>query len=809
MENDRHGSEHCSQSSGTRPGGTRRRGTRRGSAVRGASFAALGAALVLGASPATPAAAADWVEMGPAPITSGPYTGRTSAVVASPSDPDKYYVAGADGGVWRTTDGGQTWEPLMDDMPSVAIGALALDPDDEDILYAGTGEANYANHSIYGLGLYKSTDGGDFWTHLGEDTFGGRTFARLEVSPTNPQVLYAAIGHAGGFPARVAGKGHPGTDGPVGVFKSEDGGQTWSHLTDGLPAKAATDLVLDPTDGDVVYAAIGHIFGDPDNGIYRSKNGNKFERITDGLPNTTYGRISLGIAPSDPDRLYTMITRPSDANGGGASTLGIYRTDDGGGLWTPCAGASIQATYGWYLSTIIVAPDNPDTAFFGGLSMVRTTNAGQSFLTKTPPHVDLHGFAFDASGRLLSANDGGLHRSANLGDSWQAINDGLGVIQFYAGLSTHPIVRHFVLGGTQDNGTNRREEDGLRWSQRQGGDGGYTAINPLRPNFVWAEFQGTGNLFRSDNTGQNFSGRSSGINGGDRNCFLPPYAYDPQTPNRLLYCTHRVYESLNNGDSWTAISGDLTGGGSASIRALAIAPSDSRTVYAATNDGRVLVSKDSGRTWDLKLQDIPNWPRVTRDLAVDPLDHRVAYLGVGWYGVDQVYETQDRGDTWQPIDGDLPDIPVNTVAVRRDGDARYLYAGTDNGVWVSDNGGLNWTLLGEGLPNSPVFDLIVDGVHARLIAATQGRGAWYHPLDGVDCDQINKFKAKCKNGKLKGVVKSSLAEGTVLTFGNNDTDIQKIELNRKGKGKATWTGQTGQRTVCVGECQECKGASCN
>jgi len=766
-------------------------------------------AALLALAPRVPSAAADdWVEMGPAPITSGPYTGRTSAVVASPTDPNKYFVGGADGGVWRTLDGGSTWTPLMDGFPSLAIGALAMDPADEDVIYAGSGEANYANHSIYGLGLYKSTDGGDSWTQLAEETFAGRTFARIAVSPTNSQVVYAAIGHAGGFPARVAAKGHPGADGPVGVFKSEDGGQSWTHLTEGIPAKAATDLVLDPIDGDLVYAAIGHIFGDAENGIYRSKNGSKFKRITDGLPNVTFGRISLGISPSDGNRLYALITRPSNPTGGGASTLGIFRSDNGGGLWTQGAGANIQATYGWYLSTVIVAPDDPNTAFFGGLSLIRTTNGGQNFLTKTPPHVDMHGLAFDASGRLLSANDGGLHRSANLGDSWQALNEGLGVIQFYAGLSTHPIVRHFVFGGTQDNGTNRREENGLRWTQRQGGDGGYTAVNPLRPNFVWAEFQGTGNLFRSADTGQSFIGRSSGINVGDRNCFLPPYAYDPQTPNRILYATHRIYESTNNGDSWTPISADLTGGAPASIRALAIAPSDSRTVYAATNDGRVLVSDDGGRTWDIKLENVPNWPRVTRDLAVDPADDRIAYLGVGWYGVDQMYETMDRGDAWQPIDGDLPDVPVNAVAVRRDGDARYVYAGTDNGVYVTDNGGVNWTLLGAGLPNSPVFDLIVDGVHARLIAATQGRGAWYHPVPALDCDLVKKFKAKCRNGKLTGVLKSSLPQGTIVTLGNNDTDIQRVELNRKGKGKAVWTNQTGEHSVCFGECQVCVPADC-
>ena len=238
-----------------------------------------------------------WVEMGPAPITNGPYTGRCSAIVASPFSDGKYYVAGASGGVWRTLDGGATWTPLTDDLAFNAVGALALDPTNDDVIYAGSGEANFANHSFYGVGLYKSSDGGETWTVLASDSFAGRTFSRIVISHADPQVLFAAIMPAGGFPALNAAKGHPQRNDPVGVYRSLDGGVSWTLLGGGLPATAASDLWMDPTNASVLYAAIGDIFGTPENGIYKSvTGGDTWTKLSGGtLPAADNGRISLAI----------------------------------------------------------------------------------------------------------------------------------------------------------------------------------------------------------------------------------------------------------------------------------------------------------------------------------------------------------------------------------------------------------------------------------------------------------------------------------------------------------------------------------
>lgn len=753
--------------------------------------------------------ASEWIELGPAPIINGGYTGRLSAVVASPTNPDKYYVAGADGGVWKTTNGGTSWRALTDDLPICSIGALALDPTNDDIIYAGSGEANYANHCVYGLGLYKSVDGGESWEVLAADTFAGRTFARIAVSHTNPQVVYAAVGHAGGFPARIAAKGHPLADGPVGLFKSTNGGHHWEQITSGVPTIAATDLVLDPVNDQRVFVAFGHIFGDTDNGIYRSINGGaSFTKLSGGLPSSGVGRISLAIAPSDPNRLYTIYTRAADSIGNGASTLSVYRTDNGGDTWIDINPGNFQATYGWYLSTAIVRPTDKDTFFLGGLSLLRGVAGGSSYSNRTPPHVDMHGLAFDASGRLLVADDGGLHRSPDFGNTWESLNVGLGVIQFYAGLSVSPVARDFVLAGFQDNGTCIRSS-GVEWVNKIGGDGGYTSLSPFDSNVMFAEFQGSGNLYRSINGGSTFSASGSGIDSSDRHCFLPPHAFDPEVPSRLLYATHRIYQSTNNGSTWQVLTGDLTGGPPAAIRAMAIAPSDRMTVYVATNDGRVLVSTDAGASFGLVMTDHPGWPRVTREIGIDPLDATIAFICSGFFGNDRIQMTTDRGTTWTTVDGDLPDVPVNAVAVFNDGQVRWVFAGTDQGLFASDNDGVTWERLGEGLPNSPVVDVVVDMTQGRLLAATQGRGLWQIPLPRIICAGVSHLKVKCKTGgKLVAKVSSSLVEGTVLTLANGAEPQKQVVLNRRGVGKAVWKQQVGERTVCVVECDLCATAGC-
>ncbi|MCA9299475.1 MAG: hypothetical protein KDA28_10435, partial [Phycisphaerales bacterium] len=436
-----------------------------------------------------------------------------------------------------------------------------------------------------------------------------------------------------------------------------------------------------------------------------------------GLP-SGHGRLSVAVAPSDPDVVVALLTNPCSATGGGASAMGAFRSEDGGQTWAS-AGSVDQSSYGWYLSTVGIDPTTPTTVFYGGLEMRRYVNGSGSNVT--PPHVDVHDVDWDASGRLLVACDGGAFRSTDNGNSWTSLNTTLSTIQFYAGISTHPADDEWFISGAQDNGSNRRDTTGTGWTTVVGGDGGWTRVDQTRPSRVFAESQGTGNLYRSVNGGSNFNYVGGDLSG--RNCFLPPYVLDPVDPDVMLYATHRVHRSTDGGTSWSVHSGDLTNG-SGAIRSLAIAPSDRAVVYAATNDGNVQVSFDGGATFAMIRQGHAGWPRVTREIHVDSTDASTMYLAGATFGVDQVLRTRDFGATWTSLDGDLPDVPVNVIATDDRYDPPTIFAGSDSGLWRSIDGGTHWARYGCGMPHAVVVDLAVEADRNRVVVSTQGRGAW-------------------------------------------------------------------------------------
>ncbi len=683
-----------------------------------------------------------WRDLGPAPIFEAGDTGRVSAIACHPTLPDRYYVGGADGDVWRTDDGGATWSVISNQLPTTSIGAIAISRALPDTIFIGTGEANFANHSRYGHGIFMTLNDGGYWMNVAPQ-LAGRCVSKIVVDPIDPSRVYAGVTTAGGFPALAAAKGHPGANGPVGLWTSYDGGSSWNQVLNGVPNLSVTDVAMVQSAPQWVYAAVGHIFGNTANGIYRTTDGGQnWTKLAGGLPTANVGRISLAIAPSNSQRIYALITRPSDANGNGASTLGAWRSDNGGETWTSVPVGSIQSTYGWYLSVASVRPTDPNTVIMGGLNLVRSTNSGSSFSTITPPHVDMHVITWDAAGRLIVGDDGGVHRSTNLGTSWESRNAGLGLVQFYPGVSTHPTDNQRFLGGTQDNGSNLRSTNTLVWNRVNGGDGGWSQWDQANSQRIFTEYQGTGNLFVSANGGSSFSASASGINTADRNCFLPPYLIHPADSTRMLYATHRVYRSVNSGSSWSAISADVTGGTGA-IRAMAQSPVDPQTVYVSTNDGRVLSSIDGGQTFTLRISANPGPPRLTKELSADPIDPATAYLAGTTFAGPHVRRTRDRGATWETLDGDLPDMPVNIVIASAGCRGTVLWAGTDTGVYRSIDDGASWTRFGEGFPNACVIDLIAQPARGRLIAATQGRGAWEIPLlvCGADfnCDGVVDF----------------------------------------------------------------------
>jgi photosystem II stability/assembly factor-like uncharacterized protein len=653
-----------------------------------------------------PISGTQWQSVGPEgiPISQGSI-GRLTAIAAHPTDHNTIYIGGAQGGVWKTTNGGASWAPLTDHECSLAMGALAIDPVNPQIVYAGTGEQHFSGDSYYGCGVLRSTDGGANWTQLGGSIFqtssGGARIARIVIDPRTA--------------GTVAGT-HLVVASDFGLYRSLDGGASFTQVLSGT----ATDVVMDPTNPDLLYAGVRSV------GIYESTDaGASWLAASAGFA-TSFRRINLAIAPSAPDTLYA-----SAENASGGDLAGIWRTTDAAATWTKLSASGASCgTQCWYDQTIGVAPNDPNTVYFGGVSLYRSIDGGATFSgIASGIHVDQHYIAFDPVDPLTVyvGNDGGIFRSANGGSSWTSLNTNLVLTQFYEGISLHPFDPTQAMGGTQDNGTVAWSASPV-WSEVLGGDGGYTAIDPDDPATRYAETQwvassGYSGPRRSDGGG--YPLKVSGINTGDRALFIPPLVMDPTDSRTLYFGTYRVYRSADRADSWTVISGDLTGGGS--VSAIAPAAADPSVVYVGTSDGRVWTTTNGGQDWTQRTLPIGS-VRYVQDIAVDPRDPQTAWVTVSGFLTAHVFRTIDGGATFQNASGNLPDVPVNAVVADPTSRAVVL-VGTDVGAFFSSDSGTTWAPLTNGLPNVAVFDLAYNVNTGVLLAGTHGRGAFTLQLD--------------------------------------------------------------------------------
>jgi photosystem II stability/assembly factor-like uncharacterized protein len=679
-----------------------------------------------------------WLAKGPAPILggnvpgNGPIVGRITAVAAHPTDPNTIYIAAAGGGVWKTEDGGQKWTPLTDDQATLFMGALALAPTDANIIYAGTGEANGISNdflpniapSIFsGRGVLKSVDGGKSWGLLGSDVFDRRSIAKIVVDPTSADIVYAAVGQPG----------ISGLLGNQGVWKTADGGKNWINATaaSGIADTVAfTDVVIDPSNPQHLLAAAGSPRGNSSNGLYQTSDGGRTWTLSTGSgtfpTGTSVGRIALAISPTNSQRLYGSVAGP------GGNLFRMLRSDDGGALWLNLSAPNYLGFQGWYDTTLAVDPTDPDRVYAGGQSgpsgIIESTNAGASWFGiavgasgRDGTHHDHHGIAFDAAQRLLDGNDGGIWRLDNpdLGKiRWADLNGNLQIATFI-GIALHPTDANIAYGGGQDIGT-EKFTGLLGWKYIAdasiSGDGGFVRVDPQNPSTVYHEHQGL-RLRRSDDGGITWRDIILGISGPGN--FYIPYVLDPLTPTRLLLGTNRVFETTNRGESWQALSVPGVGGWtvSSAIDSLAPATGDPNTIYASAG-GHLFVTTTHGAAWN--AIDVPGYTDHFFDLQVDPTDRRIAYTARGLFGGGHVFQTIDGGLHWTDISGNLPDLPVFTIALGQSS----LYVGTDAGVFSSEDGGKSWNPFGDGLPNAQVRQLVLNSDLGILAAGTHGRGLW-------------------------------------------------------------------------------------
>jgi len=678
-----------------------------------------------------------WRLIGPRPVDT-PYpdavvSGRVAALAVDPRNPRTVFLGAAQGGVWKTTDGGAIWQPLTDDQPSLAIGSLALDPRNANIIYAGTGEENFSGDSYYGAGILKSTDGGITWSQfcgpfcgpIGPDSNygGGAHIGSLAVDPNDDRILLAGV--------QLLGKD--------GIYRSTDGGVTWAPVLSGNPG---TSVIFDPTDCNIAYAALGNVFPGGTTGVYRSADAGKSWVAGNGtgvsrLPLADAGRIVLAIAHSAPRTLYAGIANLQDG-----SLLGIFKTANGGAQWQQLAVPAYCTPQCWYDNTIAVDPKAPNivyaggTANFGGPNLIRSLDGGATWTV--PPsasvHSDLHALAFSADGgTLYLGNDGGVYRATQISAAaprFQPLNNTLAITQFYPGLSINPTNSNIAIGGTQDNGTDMYSGL-LSWAQVTCGDGGYTAIDPLQTKTIYAACNHV-YIQKSTTSGACWILAQNGVNTGDRVDFIPPLTLNGSRSETLYFGTFRVYQTVDGAVSWNAISPDLTNGPSfwGVVTTIAVAPSAPNTVYAGTGDRNVQVTSNAGAgviaRWTNVARNLP--PRVITAIAVDPTARTTAYVAFSGFSglgdrLGHVFRSVNGGASWLDVSANLPNTPVNAIVInpRR---PSQIFIGTDSGVFFTDDAAAGWRSLVNGLPRVAVLGLALYGPTGILRASTHGRSVW-------------------------------------------------------------------------------------
>jgi photosystem II stability/assembly factor-like uncharacterized protein len=662
----------------------------------------------------------EWITQGP-----GNIGGRFNCIVAHPNDPDIIYAGAATGGVFKTTNGGVDWVPVFDEQPYLSIGCIALDPTDPNTVWVGTGDANISGLVYTGDGIYKSSDGGDTWTHMGLSE--QHVLSSIVIDPGDPNVLY------------VGAMGNPfAHDNNRGLYKTMDGGANWEQVLFVSDQAGVIDLVMDPTNSSVLYASsfdrirsnAERIAHGPGSRIWKTVDaGANWIVLSNGLPPFNVGRIGITIYPSDPDILYACIADST------YHVQGVYKTTNGGSTWNALNTSDLDnyGGFGWYFGKIHVNPGNPDQVYVLGVDSYTTSNGGFTWDLIAPEwwlyevHADHHGMYFIDPQTILLCTDGGLYRTTNNCATWTDI-DNIPVNQVYHAIENPHIPEEYWCG-VQDNGTSKGAAINIdSWQRIWGGDGFLPAIDPENADVVYAESQ-YGNLVFSDDGGDNFQDGTSGIDFNDRVNWDMSY-FISALDHTVLYCgTDKVYRMDNAPYGfWQPISDDLTDGldddpdDMHTITTVAGSPLSPNVLYAGTADANVWASTNEGDDWTNVTGTLP--VRYVTAVTASPNEANTVYVTHSGYRdneyIPHVHRSANNGGTWVDISGDLPQVGVNDILITP-GIEQLLFVSTDVGVYYSNNGGLVWQRLGENMPLMPVFDieLSIDGT--RLVASTFAR----------------------------------------------------------------------------------------
>ncbi len=677
--------------------------------------------------------------------------GRVARAAGVPGDPNTYYLASASGGVWKTTDGGREWHPIFDDQPISSIGSIAMAPSDPNVIYVGSGEANIRGNVAAGNGIYRSDDAGRTWTRVWRQE---GQIGTMVVHPTNPDVAYAAV------------LGHPfGPNPERGVYRTTDGGRSWAQVLKKDAETGASDIAIDRTNPRILFAGLWQArrtpwaltSGGPGSGLYRSSDsGETWAQLTGhGLPDGVWGKVGVGVAPSDGRRVYALIE---------AAEGGLFRSDDGGESWTRATGSHAPRQRAWYYSTLTIDPRNPDVVWFPQVAMYRTIDGGRT-VAQVPDmhHGDHHDVWIDPTDprRIIDANDGGVTITTNGGETWD--QPPLAIGQFYH-VSVDTRVPFSVAGAMQDLGTAQGPSNSLHgggialgdWHGVGGGEAGWVVSKPDDPNIVYAgEYMGyltrydhrTGESRNVSAWPENPSGHGA-VDMKYRFQWTAPIAASPHDPNVIYHGAQVVFRSSDGGQTWAAISPDLTrndktkqawSGGPITgdntgvevydtVFVIAESPRQAGVIWAGSDDGLVHVTRDGGAHWTdvtRSLAGLPGWATIDM-IEPSPFDAGAAYVVGDAHRLDDtqpyLYKTSDFGATWSRLDAALP-RGVYLHSVREDPAKRgQLYLGTERGVMFSSDDGKTWQSLRLNMPTVAVHDLVVR--NDSLVVGTHGRSVW-------------------------------------------------------------------------------------
>jgi len=701
-------------------------------------------------------------------------SGRIADVAIHPNNENTWYVAVGSGGVWKTVNAGTTWTPVFDEEASYSIGCVTVDPINPHIVWVGTGENVGGRHMGYGDGIYKSEDGGNSWTNMGLKT--SEHISEIIIHPENSDVIF------------VASQGPLWTKGGErGFYKSTDGGKSWKRTLGNNEWTGVTDIAIDPRNPDLMYAATwdrhrtvaAYMSGGPGTGLYRSNDsGETWTELTAGLPKSNMGKIGLAVSPINPDVIYAAIEL--DRRSGG-----VYKSTDRGATWKKQSDAVAGATGPHYYQELYASPHYYDMLYLVDNHMQYSTDGGKTFqrLNNAHKHGDNHSVAFKPSDPdyLLVGTDGGLYESFDLGDNWRYMQN-LPVTQFYKLAVDDAEPFYNIYGGTQDNSTeggpsrtdNVQGIQNSDWRVVLNWDGHQPATEPGNPDILYGERQ-EGNLSRIDMiTGEviDIQPQPGKDEPHERFNWDAPILVSPHSPTTLFFASYRVWKSDNRGDSWTAISGDLTKNQNRielpimgrkqsydnawdflamsnynTITSLAQSPQNETVIYAGTDDGLIQVTENGGDSWrKIEVGSINGIPSTAfvNDIKADMFDESTVYVALDnhKYGDYKPYlvKSTDKGRSWSSIRGDLPDRTLVWRVVQDHVKKELMFAATEFGIYFTLDAGNQWIKL-AGSPT--IFrDLAIQKRENDLVGASFGRGFFvlddYAPLREIDTEALDK-----------------------------------------------------------------------